>query len=117
MATLPDGCAGYHESGRRTFVTPLFLPHFYQLRRSLSNIAIFQGFLWTRKGHHGRDAFYFQSLSDFPSWTSRVRSPSPASATVRIFCRGAMVLKGGPALPGFVIVRQGIQTNSQPLFL
>jgi hypothetical protein len=26
----------------------------------------------------GRTEFYFQSTSDFPSWTSRVRSPSPA---------------------------------------
>ena len=34
------------------------------LRRSFLNIAVFQGFLWTRKGHHGRDALYFQSRSD-----------------------------------------------------
>src|SRR5215831_9424609 len=32
MATLPDGCTGYHESGRRTFVTGLFLPHFYRVK-------------------------------------------------------------------------------------
>jgi hypothetical protein len=34
--------------------------------------------LKTRINTMGAYVFYFQSKGDFPSWTSRVRSPSPA---------------------------------------
>ena len=42
------------------------------LRQNIYSDAIFQGFLWTRKSHDGRDVFSFQSQSNFPSWTARL---------------------------------------------
>src|SRR5207249_1802663 len=52
------------------------LPHFSRVKTRFVFDLRFSRV--SRKGHHGRNAFYFQSRSNFPSWTSRVRSPSLA---------------------------------------